>query len=503
MSTDDNGALRGLSDQQAAARLEALGYNHYRVRSILVEARQAASVTLERHLITLMHDGFHIETLARQQEPEPERERSHYFGDDCDPPHVLTPEVPVIDPERDKAWREMVALGEEIQGEEPGRAVPAAEHEEWLPGSLPGMTPLERFRRQLTRPSWAPHPPVPPGYQPFGTPSPQDPAPPREWPAGLHEIHCRDDRCSLGCDCPCHRGDPVPPLASGLDADAATGTLRTLGYGEALARAAVGTAAGTSGGFFRLERHVVEADTPAGPFAVRTIVVVTPEMAREFMDQAMAEVRLSSPEVSEDLAAEMGDAVRQAGEQAFDEVLGGGPEATGIPMRHQAALNTLIAMGYTPSAANDALAQTGMTGDGMALLERHAVTRMNDGTYVIDLVDPLHGMGGHQLSDEQIRRHGRDRYPTAASNYAKVLDEAGELGEALMELYAQAHIHDDDGTVEGCPGCFAAPQEERVRREYADVGLALFALGRKLGLDLIACMHDLVAADTRDFRGEV
>jgi hypothetical protein len=34
----------------------------------------------------------------------------------------------------------------------------------------------------------------------------------RPWPAGLHEIHCREDRCVLGCDCPCHRGEPVPQL---------------------------------------------------------------------------------------------------------------------------------------------------------------------------------------------------------------------------------------------------------------------------------------------------
>lgn len=33
---------------------------------------------------------------------------------------------------------------------------------------------------------------------------------PDEWPAGLHEIHCRDDRCCYGCNCPHHRGEPVP-----------------------------------------------------------------------------------------------------------------------------------------------------------------------------------------------------------------------------------------------------------------------------------------------------
>jgi hypothetical protein len=335
---------------------------------------------------------------------------------------------------------------------EPGRAVPAAEHEEWLPGAIPAWAPLV--------------------------------ASPREWPAGLHEIHCRDDRCSLGCDCPCHRGLPVPPLVSGVTGDEAVAKLVILGYTSEQANFAVAQAMNPAYGVWPLRDHAVYAGKGTDTFAIYTIIVSgTAPWA--------ADVTLTSPRVNE---------VPAPGRQAFDEVLGGGPEAVNIPMRAQAALNTLIAMGYEPSAVNDALAQTGMTGDGMAILERHAVTRLQDGTYVISLVDPLHGMTGHQLSDEQIRRHGKDRYPTAASNYAKVLDEAGELGEALMELYAQAHIHDDDGTVEGCPGCFAAPQEERVKREYADTGLALFALGRKLGLDLIQCMHDLVAGDTRDFR---
>lgn len=26
----------------------------------------------------------------------------------------------------------------------------------------------------------------------------------RTWRDGLHDLHCRDDRCAFGCDCPCH-----------------------------------------------------------------------------------------------------------------------------------------------------------------------------------------------------------------------------------------------------------------------------------------------------------
>lgn len=28
----------------------------------------------------------------------------------------------------------------------------------------------------------------------------------------MHELHCREDRCAIGCGCPHHRGEPVPEL---------------------------------------------------------------------------------------------------------------------------------------------------------------------------------------------------------------------------------------------------------------------------------------------------
>jgi hypothetical protein len=108
-------------------------------------------------------------------------------------------------------------------------------------------------------------------------------------------------------------------------------------------------------------------------------------------------------------------------------------------------------------------------------------------------------VSGSALSRMQVAGHGVDRYPTVAAQYAKVLDEAGELGEALMNRFMQHHVHDDDGTVEGCPGCFADVQERAVYSELADVGLALYALGNKLGIDPIAAMRELVSADERTF----
>jgi hypothetical protein len=106
---------------------------------------------------------------------------------------------------------------------------------------------------------------------------------------------------------------------------------------------------------------------------------------------------------------------------------------------------------------------------------------------------------GHQLAREQIARHGKDRYPTVGAQYSKVLDELGELGEALMSRLAVQHVPHGGGTSEGCPGCFADAEEQHVRAEYADVGLALHALGDKLGIDLIEAMTELVAGDTRMF----
>lgn len=91
---------------------------------------------------------------------------------------------------------------------------------------------------------------------------------------------------------------------------------------------------------------------------------------------------------------------------------------------------------------------------------------------------------GHELARQQIARHGKDRYPSPAAQYGKVLDEAGELGEALISW----------------AGTEAAEDLARVRSAYADVGLALFALGDKLGLDLTECMRELAGNDTRSFR---
>lgn len=93
-------------------------------------------------------------------------------------------------------------------------------------------------------------------------------------------------------------------------------------------------------------------------------------------------------------------------------------------------------------------------------------------------------LSGHAIARRQITRHGKDRYPSVGAQYAKILEELGELGDALWVDAGQGGELDCEG----------------IRKEYADVGLALFELGNKLHLDLIAEMRDLVDLDRRDFR---
>lgn len=97
---------------------------------------------------------------------------------------------------------------------------------------------------------------------------------------------------------------------------------------------------------------------------------------------------------------------------------------------------------------------------------------------------------GHILSRLQIARHGRDRYPTAKAQAEKAVVEAAELLGAISE-------HENGRCLLG--PVHKLSQCRRVRDEYADAGLALYALGEKLGLDLIEAMAALVDGDHRSF----
>lgn len=98
-------------------------------------------------------------------------------------------------------------------------------------------------------------------------------------------------------------------------------------------------------------------------------------------------------------------------------------------------------------------------------------------------------LSGHAIARRQIEKHGQDRYPTIGGQYSKILEEMGELGDALWVDARQGDYEGDIGP--------------EVRRELADVGLALFELCNKLGVtDLIGEMRDLVDRDQRKFADE-
>jgi NTP pyrophosphatase (non-canonical NTP hydrolase) len=86
-------------------------------------------------------------------------------------------------------------------------------------------------------------------------------------------------------------------------------------------------------------------------------------------------------------------------------------------------------------------------------------------------------MNGHELARAIIAKHGVDRYPDVHSQLLKLTEELGELAGAVLK----------------------GRDPEAVAKEYGDVGLALCALGTKLGLDLGECMNAVVAGETRVF----
>lgn len=85
---------------------------------------------------------------------------------------------------------------------------------------------------------------------------------------------------------------------------------------------------------------------------------------------------------------------------------------------------------------------------------------------------------GHDLVREIINKHGVDRYPAPMTALLKVLEESGELSKEINTPY---------------------PNANKIAKEYGDVGLALYGLGDKLGLNLQECMENVVDNETRVF----
>lgn len=98
---------------------------------------------------------------------------------------------------------------------------------------------------------------------------------------------------------------------------------------------------------------------------------------------------------------------------------------------------------------------------------------------------------GHDLAAALIAKHGVDRYPSVVAQALKVAAETGELADAILK-HETGH--------DGCPpGLWCWDECPRIRKEYADAGLALHELGNKLAIDLTWAMREVVEGETRTF----
>jgi len=86
-------------------------------------------------------------------------------------------------------------------------------------------------------------------------------------------------------------------------------------------------------------------------------------------------------------------------------------------------------------------------------------------------------MSGHDLIREIVEKHGKDRYPTIDLSFMKLMEEIGELCQAILKVKSK----------------------KDVMKEYGDIGLSLYNLGDKMGLDLDECMKMVVDEETRKF----
>lgn len=86
-------------------------------------------------------------------------------------------------------------------------------------------------------------------------------------------------------------------------------------------------------------------------------------------------------------------------------------------------------------------------------------------------------MTGHELARLIIHKHGVDRYPSTELSLLKLVEEIGELTQAILKEKDRVDI----------------------AKEYGDVGLCLYQLGDKLDLDLDEEMREVVAHEIRTF----
>lgn len=98
-------------------------------------------------------------------------------------------------------------------------------------------------------------------------------------------------------------------------------------------------------------------------------------------------------------------------------------------------------------------------------------------------------MTNAELAAEQIRKHGKDRYPTIPMQFNKLVEEVGELAKEVNKAYVAytsgIEVFDVNRT--------------NLKGEAADCALALYNLAAKCGFDLDSAIRTVVDEDVRKF----
>lgn len=94
-----------------------------------------------------------------------------------------------------------------------------------------------------------------------------------------------------------------------------------------------------------------------------------------------------------------------------------------------------------------------------------------------------------ELAQEQIIKHGRDRYPTPHEQFTKVVEELGEVAKALNNYYQLPRTNG--------PSIYRA--FKRLQSEMADAQLAFAELANKIDISLEEVVYIAVNNDERMF----
>lgn len=101
-------------------------------------------------------------------------------------------------------------------------------------------------------------------------------------------------------------------------------------------------------------------------------------------------------------------------------------------------------------------------------------------------------MSIRDLAQLQLKKHGLDRYPTPVLQFAKLIEEVGELAKELHK--SGFHLAEFAQTRTLTPDL-----RTKIIDEMSDVALALWNLAEKYGVDLETAIEIKVRNDARKF----